>query len=132
MADISDLKIIGMDERRPPIVRKEPYIDLFFQLSHQAPPDWCDVLNDLTRNIKPKVKIDRTQGLFIETYVRDMNQIHEHLETVNKKIKECNASFQENIRQRTLAEAAKGAKVQGEGDEQDKLNAIIDKLSFDD
>ena len=37
MEGISDLKIIGTDERRPPIIRKEPYIDVFFKLSHQAP-----------------------------------------------------------------------------------------------
>ena len=47
MEGISDIKIIGVDETRPPIIRKEPYIDIFFKLSHQAPSDWCSDFNSL-------------------------------------------------------------------------------------
>ena len=31
MEGISDIKIIGIDEKRPPKIRKEPYIDLVFK-----------------------------------------------------------------------------------------------------
>ena len=50
MQGISDINIIGIDETRPPFIRKEPYIDIFFELSHQAPIDWCKDLNSLFRN----------------------------------------------------------------------------------
>lgn len=39
--------IIGIDETRPPKIRKEPYIDISFKLSHQAPIEWCKDLNAL-------------------------------------------------------------------------------------
>ena len=36
MEGISDLRIIGIDERRPPIIRKEPYIYLFYIVTQGA------------------------------------------------------------------------------------------------
>lgn len=58
MEGISDIKIIGIDEKRPSIVSKKPYIDLFFQLSHQAPDDWCRDFNSLMLKYPgtPKIK----------------------------------------------------------------------------
>jgi hypothetical protein len=65
MQSISDIKIVGIDEKRPPRVRKEPYIDPVFQLSHQAPKDWCEDFNLLTRKLEPAVRINMGEGLFI-------------------------------------------------------------------
>ena len=132
MEGISDIKIVGIDEKRPPRVRKEPYIDLFFKLSHQAPEDWCEKFNALASRLSPPAKINKSKGLFIETYVRDMNNIPEHLETVKDKITVCSAEHTERFRQRELAAAEANTALQGNQGEQGKLNAIIAELKFDD
>ena len=58
MDNILDIRIIGIDEKRPPIIRKEPYIDLFFKLSCKPPLDWCEDFNVLAKDLVPPVKID--------------------------------------------------------------------------
>jgi hypothetical protein len=131
MQSISDIRIVGMDEKRPPRVRKEPYIDLFFQLSHQAPKDWCEDFNQLTGKLDPAIRIDKSQGLFIETYVRDMNQIAAHLDNIKKKIIDCTEQYIERVRQRESAALTRNAALLGDRSEQDKLNAIVATLDFD-
>lgn len=42
MTSFNEIKIIGFDTSRPPRVRKEAYIDLFYQLSEDAPEEWCE------------------------------------------------------------------------------------------
>jgi len=37
MEGISDIKICGMDEKRPPRMKKEPYIDLFWAIVRTEP-----------------------------------------------------------------------------------------------
>ncbi len=37
MEGISDIKIVSIDSKRPPVIRKQPYIALFFTLSHKGP-----------------------------------------------------------------------------------------------
>jgi hypothetical protein len=133
LQDISDIKIVGFDEKRPPRVRKEPYIDLFFKLSRQAPEDWCDDFNMLTAKLDPAISIKKVEGLFIDTYVRNMGHIPEHLEKIKKKIAACNAQYLDNLRQRALAEAGEISALSGEGGgEQGKLNRILSTLNFDD
>ena len=129
---ISDIRIVGIDETRPPKVRKEPYIGLFFKLSHQAPEQWCEDFNRLTGKLEPAIRIDKREGLFIDTYVRDMNHIQAHLDNIKKKITACNEQYIENIRQTVLAAAAKNASLLGDGGEQGKLNTVIAALKFDD
>ena len=132
MQDISDIKIIGIDEKRPPRVRKEPYIDLFFKLSHPAPQDWCEDFNNLTRKLDPPIRIDKSEGLFIDTYVRDMGHIQAHLDSIKEKILSCNAQYIERIRQAELTAAANTASLLGDGGKQGRLNSIIAALKFDD
>lgn len=132
MEGISDIRIIGIDEKRPPRVRKEPYIDLFFRLSHQAPKKWCEDFNKLAKDLVPPVKINENEGIFIDAYVRDMSHILTHLDKIKKKIAACNVRYLENIRQRELEEAARNTSLYGAAGEQGKLNAIIAALSYDD
>jgi hypothetical protein len=129
---ISDIRIIGIDDKRPPRIRKEPYIDLFFRLSHQAPKKWCEDFNKLTKDLVPPVKINENEGIFIDAYVRDMSHIPEHLAKIKKKITACNTLYLENIRLSELADAAKNTSHHGAAGEQGKLNAIIAALSYDD
>jgi hypothetical protein len=129
---ISDIKIVGIDEKRPPMIRKEPYIDLFFRLSHQAPKKWCEDFNKLTKDLVPPVKINENEGIFIDAYVRDMSHITAHLEKIKKKITLCNEQYIEFIRQKELAEATKNTSLFAEAGEQGKLNTIVAALKFDD
>jgi hypothetical protein len=129
---ISDIRIVGIDENRPPRVRKEPYIDLFFRLSHQPPKKWCEDFNKLTKDLVPPVKINENGGIFIDAYVRDMSHIPAHLDKIKKKITACNEQYLESIRLSELAEAAKNTSLSGAAGEQGKLNSIIAALNYDD
>lgn len=132
MEGISDIRIIGIDKNRPPIIRKEPYIDLFFRLSHKAPQDWCEEFNKLVKDLVPQVKIDKTEGLFINAYVRNMDHIPAHLDRIKEKISACNKQYIENMRLKELAAAEKNASLVAAAGEQARLNAIIATLQFDD
>lgn len=131
MQHISDLKIIGVDESRFPRLRKEPYIDLFFKLSHQAPADWCQDFNLLTANHEYTAKIDAKTGLFIETWVRKMDEIAGHLDFLKKKITDCNTAYIQKAKDREAVEASANAVLRGSPGEQEILNRLIASLSFD-
>jgi hypothetical protein len=130
MEGISDIKISGIDEMRPPRIRKEPYINLFFKLVHKAPRDWCDHFNHLVTNRKYPVKINPTDGLFIETWVRKSDEIETALTGLKKAVSQCNQDYIARV----LAEAHSAAAARDEpGDtgEQGKLNRIVAGLDFD-
>ena len=131
MKDIKDIKIIGMDENRPPQIRKEPYIDLFFKLSQKVPSDWCEEFNKLTAKLNPPVKIDKSISIYIETYVRDMAHIPDLFELIKKKIVDCSTQYIERQRQKALADSENNASIHGQGGKQGQLNVIIESLNFD-
>ncbi|HUV20383.1 MAG: hypothetical protein LJE92_00075 [Gammaproteobacteria bacterium] len=133
MSDISDIKIIGIDKDRPPRIRKEAYIDLFFRLSQKCSVDWCEDFNALGRKIDPSPKIDKNKGECIETYVKNMTLIAQHLADVKALLRDCNEKHQAKIDEKARVLAASNASLQGgqEG-EQYKLNQIIESLNFDD
>jgi hypothetical protein len=130
MQNIDDIKIVSIDTERPPIIRKEAYIDLFFKLSEKAPLDWCEDFNALGRQIDPGVKIDKNVGLCVEAWVKDMSQIAPHLEKIKQKILECNEQYIEKARQKQLALLAAKTSEVGTNSEQFKLNEIIADLKF--
>jgi hypothetical protein len=123
MQSISDIRIVGIDEMRPPRVRKEPYIDLFFQLSHQAPKDWCEDFNMLTGKLDPAVRINK---------VRDMDQIAAHLDKIKKTIIDCSEQYIERIRQCESAAVMQNTALLGDRGEQGRLNTIVATLHFGD
>jgi hypothetical protein len=130
MEGISDIKINGLDQLRPPQILKEPYINLFFELSHKAPKEWCDDFNRLIGKRTYPVKIDPPVGLFIETWVRKPHEIEAILVGLKKVIKACNEEYIARI------EAERNAVVNvnfknDKGGEQGLLNKIIDDLNFD-
>lgn len=131
MEGISDIKIIGIDERRPPKMRKEPYIDLIFKLSHKAPPDWCTDFNDSLAKTTYAPKIDLQEGLYIQTWVRAIDEIAAHLQLLKKGITECTARYIEKVQRRAqTAENATNLLKDG-GGEQGRLNAVIAGLNFE-
>jgi hypothetical protein len=130
MEGISDLKIIGIDEMRPPRIRKEPYINLFFKLAHEAPKEWCEDLNRLVAKGGYPAKIEPAKGLFIETWVRKPEEIQTALDELKQAVSTCNEAYIARIQ----AEARAAADVGDSSDEgeQGRLNRIIASLNFDD
>lgn len=131
MEGISDIKIIGIDETRPPMIRKEPYINLYFKLSHKAPKDWCDAFNHSVARWKHPVKIDPAKGLVVETWVRKPEEIEEQLENIKQAIRRCNEEYIALIQAAARASAGQGSTADDTG-EQGRLNRIIAGLNFDD
>jgi hypothetical protein len=132
MSEFSEIKIIGIDKDRPPRVRKEAYIDLFFRLSNKVPMDWCEDFNALGRKETPSPKIDKNKGECIESYVNNMNLIAPHLADIKKVVINCNLKYQQKLDEKARILAASNATLQGQDGEQMKLNDIIDALNFDD
>ena len=132
MQGISDINIIGIDETRPPFIRKEPYIDIFFELSHQAPIDWCKDLNSqfAVNKITSNATINEKEGLFIKTWVRTPDEISSLLEQLKEEITECTHQYIERIR---LSSQQSGGDTseRNESSEQANLNKIIASLIFD-
>ena len=131
MEGISDLRIIGIDEKRPPRIRKEPYIDLFFKLSHKGPKNWCQDFNALLSKHPGRPRINEKEGLFIDAWVKTPDDIAPFLELLKNKITECSRNYIERI-EATIRNADKdNESVAEETGEQGRLNKIISSLVFD-
>jgi len=130
MEGISDIRIVGIDERRPPRIRAEPYIDLFFKLTHKAPVDWCRDFVELQSKKTYESKINVDECLFIETWVRKPEEIAAHLENLKKAVAECNARYIEKIRASERDRQGDNDKLRMEDGPQGQLNRIIAGLDF--
>lgn len=132
MEGISDIKIIGIDEKRPPIIRSEPYIDLNFKLSHKAPAGWCNDFNALMSKHPGSAKIKQQEGLYIESWVKTPDAIIDYLELLKKKVAECSEMYIERIEQSARANRNAGQSEVDETSAQGRLNSIIAALVYDD
>lgn len=128
---ISDIKIIGIDERRPPKIRKEPYIDIVFKLSHQAPADWCNAFNTLLLKHPFSPKIKEEEGLYIEAYVRTPDEIITFLAQLKAKVAECTKQYIERIELAARSAGDVNSALAQEAGEQGRLNRIIAALDYD-
>lgn len=131
MEGISDIKIIGIDEKRPPRIRKEPYIDIFFKLSHQAPADWCKDFNNLLAKHPSKAKIIEKEGRYIATWVRSPDEIIALLEQLKTSVADCTHQYIQHIELSTQQAANENTSMTEESGEQGRLNRIIASLDFD-
>ena len=131
MKNIRNLKIAGIDTARPPKVRAEPYIDLVFKLSDRVNKEWCQDFNMLFSKSEYTVKINAIDCLYIETWVRAMDEIPEHLNMLKEKVKECNQKYYDREIARTQALVDKNSEVTGGEGAQGLLNEIISKLNYD-
>ena len=131
MEGISDIKIIGIDEKRPPVISSAPYIDLFFKLSHQAPSDWCNDFNVLMSKYPGSPKIKQKEGLYIESWVKTSDLIVDYLELLKKNVTLCSDLYIERIEQ--AARDTKSNDISGvaEDSQQGRLNKIIAGLVYD-
>lgn len=132
MEGISDIRVSGIDQKRPPRIRKEPYINLYFTLNHKAPTDWCSAFNDLVSKGTFSVKIDPTEGLYIETWVRLPEEIEPVLERLKVAVTRCSDEYVERVNMEARAALLSDGKVEEELGEQGRLNRIIAGLRFDD
>jgi hypothetical protein len=130
MEGISDISIIGIDELRPPVIRKEPYIDLYFKLSRQAPADWCRDFNALLSHHPASPKIKEKEGYFIESWVRKPDEIVELFDMLKQAVADCTQQYIERIESARHEANAEGATSLEEDGEQGRLNRIIASLDF--
>jgi len=128
MEGISDIKIIGIDKKRPPRILKEPYINIYFVLSHKAIAGWCTDFNRLGAKYQYPAKIDETEGLYIDTWVRHIDEIHPQLTRLKATVKECSVAYVARIE---AATAAGVATTSTDSAEQVRLNGVIAGLVFD-
>lgn len=130
MEGISDIKICGIDELRPPRIRKEPYINLFFKLSHQAPRDWCEGFNALVKQLAYPVHIDPAGGVFIETWVRKPDEIEAHFAALKDAVRKCSEEYVARMEAEARAAAEMDVNPENQG-EQGRLNRILAGLDYD-
>jgi len=129
MEGISDIKISGIDEMRPPRILKEPYINLYFKLTHKAPKKWCEDFNHLVSNGEYPVKIETDTGLFIETWVRKPEEIERVFEGLKRAVSKCKEEYIARILAEANTAAETGSALEETG-EQGRLNRIIAGLNF--
>jgi hypothetical protein len=130
MDSINDIHIVGLDDKRPPRLRKEPYIDLFFRLSHQAPADWCSIFNTLLEKHASRAKIKVKEGLFIEAWVKTPDDIPALLALLKDRVAECSRLYIEKIELSVRNAGAANAELMLGGGEQGRLNRIVAALDF--
>ena len=128
MKGISDIRIVGMDDRHPPKIVKSPYIDLFFRLSRKAPEDWCRRFNDLLAKHPYRPNIEPQEGLYIKTWVRKAPEIPAILEVLKASVRKCTENHIAAIEASRSAVNSSSAFI---SPEQAELNAIIAALEFD-
>ena len=130
MKGISDIKIVAVDSKRPPVIRKQPYIDLFFTLSHKVPKEWAVDFNALVSKLSFKSKIQTDEGLYIETWVRTPDDVAGHFEMLKAKTTECNENYIAKIQLSASKRDSESAALGNETGEQGRLNRIISGLQF--
>src|SRR3970040_424958 len=120
-----------MDENRPPRLRKEPYINLYFRLLHKAPPDWCEGFSDLLVKHEYTPKIYAEEGLYIETWVRSPDEIAGLFQVLKEKVTACTAQYIEKSAASKRDSDSDNDLLQKEGSgEQGRLNRVIAGLDF--
>ena len=132
MEGISDIRIVGIDETRPPKIGKEPYIDLYFRLAHKAPIEWCQDFNELLSGHPYAPKIRREEGLYIETWVRTIEEIDSQFREIKQAIIQCTRQYIEKIQVIADKRDAGNHQLQREAGPQGRLNSVITGLDFSD
>lgn len=132
MEGISDIRITGIDEKRPPRIRRDPYIDLCFRLSHKAPVDWCQDFTDHLSKMAFPAKIDTKECLYIETWVRTLDEIVGQVQMLKKAVADCNMRYIEKIAATERDRDGDIDALSKEAGPQGQLNRIIAGLDFND
>lgn len=127
---VTNIKIIGFDEERPPTMQARPCIDLIFQLDQEAPAEWCKVFGNVSGGQRYNIKIDPEVGLFLETWVKAPGDISGSVDTMKSLVAESNVAYD------ALLNSRKDVVVTTTGEvvitpEQQALNSLVAGISFD-
>ena len=131
MEEFKELKIIGLDENRPPKAEgrgDKSIIHLFLKLSHKASVNWCQDFNRLLEGAIPSVHIKVDGGLFIETWVRKPEEIQGHITSIQEKVRAVNEQYENRLieKQKQFDKS-----IQEQSQLQEKIDSIVDSLKFD-
>ncbi len=130
MEGISDLRIVGFDAERPPMIQPHPCIDLIFELNHEAPPGWCEEFNLLASQRPYSVKIDPETGLFIETWVKKPAEIEKVYTTLKGTVQECITAYINKLNAKANIKVVDGP-VKVISPAQQSLNEAVSKMNFE-
>ncbi len=128
MDEFNDIKIAGIDTKRPPRVDLDTeFVNVFFQLSHNAPKEWCQFFNATLDKSEVQAFIDAKDGRFIES-ISLPDRLPLQLDFLKTCVDKCNSAYRGH-----LDEVVKRNKQEKEvkKKKQDKLQTIIAQLSFD-
>lgn len=131
MEGISDIKIDGIDENRPPSAKYPKYINLYFRFNHKVPEPWCITFNDMMAKHTSKPKIVPEEGLYIETWVQNKEQIAPHLKQLKSAVKECIGLYIKKIEMERQAANTQTGEAVEENSPQAELNRIVMELNFE-
>ena len=131
MDGISDIRIVQIDPKRPPLIRKEPYIDLFFELTHKVPKDWGEQFNGLAAKQQFTATIKVDEGLYIESWVRTADELPANLAFLQGLVADCSKRYIAKIVLRQGEQASENSALSEGVGEQGRLNAIVALLDFD-
>ena len=129
MNNIQNTKVKGLDSNRRPDLKNKKYIDLIFELTQKVPRDWCADFNLLISKSSCNAKINPDEGLFIETWVRIIDDIPKELELIKELVINCNNNYIEQKNQEELAwQKSESNQTNSRSDE---LERILASLNFD-
>jgi hypothetical protein len=129
MKSITELHLVGIDETRPPVIRKEPYIELYFKLNQQAPVDWIRLFNDHVAKARFPVKIKPDAPEIVETWVRTVDEVEPAFDMIKSAINHCIEQYMKQLLALKSEQQAKAAGIKL-SPEQIKLNEVISRLKF--
>jgi len=129
VSGIEDIKIKSLDANRRPSLKNKKYIDIYYELSQKAPRDWCADFNLAFSKLSLNAKISPDDGLYIETWVRDITHIQSELDQLKDIIKAINKKYIEQ-KLEAAAEAQRTASMKGESSS-DALDEVLELLNFD-
>lgn len=132
MEGISNIRIVAVDAKRPPVIRKEPYIDIVFELSHQVPKNWSEEFNGLVSKKEFSASIRVDEGRYIETWVRSPDEVADNFNFLKRMVSECSTQYIAKIELSKGKQDAENAATNATLGEQGRLNAIVASLDFGD
>ncbi len=129
MNELVDIKIKCIDPKRRPCLVNKNYIDVIFELSDKADKDWCVIFNDNFSNSGTNIRINPEEGQYVETWVRDMEDIPETLNLIKEKTDQTNIKYSDKL----IAddEKRKDSYNQVKSVASERLEAILGELDFD-
>ncbi len=127
MIDSLTIKLIGIDPKRYPNLSNNNYIDVIYQLSEPPPKNWCVIFNDIFKN-EGHVRIDINSSEFINTWVRDMEEIPILFNTIKVSINSTNKLYHEKLI--NDEKTRRDAYNQTKSAESIRLDEILDALDF--